>query len=153
MSSKPKKQPQDAWTEIGQNCLAGRIRVLSRAVSLIFDEALRHHGFTVPQMNILVSVASMGETRPSRVSEILHMDHTTTSRNLSRMIKNGWLEYVADADGRAKPIRVTSKGKKLMQKALPDWRVAQQKAAEFLGAETAKAVSTRVGQMWATEGN
>lgn len=148
MSTKPKSKSTTAWDEIGQNCLAGRIRVLSRAVSAIFDEAMRHHGFTVPQMNILACVASLGQARPSLVSEILHMDHTTTSRNLDRMIKNGWLEYVPDADGRAKPIRVTAAGKRLMKKALPDWRIAQKKAQEFLGKEAADAVSARVGQMW-----
>ena len=148
MSAKSKNQPLTAWQEMGQNCLAGRIRVLSRAVSAIFDEAMRHHGFTVPQMNIMACVASIGEARPSRVSEILHMDHTTTSRNLERMIKNGWVEYVPDADGRAKPVRVTAAGKRLMKKALPDWRLAQKQAENFLGQETAAAVAGRVGQMW-----
>ena len=146
--AKPSKKSQTAWAEMGQHCLAGRIRVLSRAVSSIFDGAMRHHGFTVPQMNILVTVAAIGEPRPGQVSEILHMDHTTTSRNLDRMINNGWIEPVPDADGRAKPIRVTAKGKRLMQKALPDWRRAQKQAEEFLGKEAAAAVSARVGQMW-----
>ena len=123
--------------------------MLSRAVTAIFDEAMRHHGFTVPQMNILACAASFGQVRPGQVSEILHMDHTTTSRNLERMIKNGWLEYVPDADGRAKPIRVTAAGKRLMTKALPDWRIAQKKAEEFLGKDAANAVGGRVGQMWA----
>ena len=148
MNAKSKNKSQAAWAEIGQNCLAGRVRVLSRAVSAIFDEAMRHHGFTVPQMNILACVASFDEVRPGHVSEILHMDHTTISRNLERMINNGWVEYVSDADGRAKPIRITAKGKKLIQKALPDWRVAQKKAERLLGAETSGAISKRVNQMW-----
>ena len=153
MAANSKKQPRTAWQEMGQNCLAGRIRVLSRAVSAIFDEAMRHHGFTVPQMNIMACVASFTEVRPSRVSEILHMDHTTTSRNMERMIKNGWLEYVTDADGRAKTVRITAAGKRLMKKALPDWRKAQKKAEEFLGQETAAAVTGRVGQLWARGNN
>lgn len=148
MSAKSSNKPPAAWIEIGQNCLAARIRVLSRAVSSIFDEAMRHHGFTVPQMNILACVASLGDARPGLVSEVLQLDHTTTSRNLERMINNGWLEYVPDADGRAKPIRVTPKGKRLLQKALPDWRAAQKQAEEFLGDDAANAVMTRVGQMW-----
>ena len=149
MAGKSTTQTSNAWDEIGKNCLAGRIRVLSRAVTSIFDQAMRHHGFTVPQMNILACVASIGQARPSLVSEVLHMDHTTTSRNLDRMIKNGWLEYVPDADGRAKPIQVTAAGKRLMKKALPDWRRAQKEAQEFLGTEVAEAVAGRAGQLWA----
>ena len=67
--AKPSKKSQTAWAEMGQHCLAGRIRVLSRAVSSIFDGAMRHHGFTVPQMNILVTVAAIGEPRPGERQE------------------------------------------------------------------------------------
>ena len=144
------KNELSPWAEIGQQCLAVRMRVLSRAVTAIYDEIVRQHGVTVPQVNLLACTASFGETRPGRISEALHMDHTTTSRNVERLVKAGWLEYVPDHDGRARPFRVSRRGQRLLKKILPDWRIAQRKAHQFLGDSAAGAVHHRVAQLWAS---
>ncbi len=44
---------------IAANCLAVRVRLLSRTITGIYDEALRPLGVTVGQLNILVTVAML----------------------------------------------------------------------------------------------
>jgi DNA-binding MarR family transcriptional regulator len=48
---------------------------------------------------------------------------------------HGWLEVVPDEDARAQPFRLTAKGKRLIEKAVPAWEQAQRQAAELLGDE------------------
>ena len=68
---------------------------------------------------ILVVTARFGLARPADVCQRLQLDASTLSRNVERMKAKGWLEVVADADGRAQPFRLTSKGRKLLERAKP----------------------------------
>ena len=49
---------------IAADCLAARVRLLSRTITGIYDEALRPLGVTVGQLNILVTVAKLGPVAP-----------------------------------------------------------------------------------------
>lgn len=118
---------------IAGECIAVRMRMLNRAVTNIYDEALRPLGVKVSQMNILVAAATLGTVRPAEISEKLHLDVSTLSRNLERLKARGWLQVIPDDDGRAQPFRVTSQGKKLLEKAAPAWKHAQEQAKEILG--------------------
>src|SRR5256885_423004 len=119
--------------KIAGECVAVRVRMLSRIVTNIYDEALRPLDLKVSQMNILVAAAKMGTARPSEVCEYLHLDVSTLSRNVERMKARGWLEVVPDEDGRSQPFQLTSQGKKLLEKAVPAWNEAQQLVTRVLG--------------------
>jgi DNA-binding MarR family transcriptional regulator len=102
-------------------------------VTNIYDDALRPLGVKVSQMNILVAAGRMGTARPAAVCERLHLDVSTLSRNVERMKARGWLEVIPDDDGRAQPFRLTNEGRKLLEKAAPAWKKAQQQAKSLLG--------------------
>lgn len=118
---------------IAGECIAVRMRMLNRVITSIYDDALRPLGFKVSQMNILVAAGKMGTARPAEVCERLHLDVSTLSRNVERMKARGWLEVIPDEDGRAQPFRLTNDGAKLLQKAAPAWKKAQQQATALLG--------------------
>ena len=118
---------------VAGECLAARVRILNRAITRLYDEALRPLGVKVSQTNILVATAKLGVARPGRLCEILHMDASTLSRNAERMVAQGWLEVIPDADARAQPLRVTAAGLKLLEQALPAWEHAQGQARAMLG--------------------
>jgi DNA-binding MarR family transcriptional regulator len=118
---------------VAGECLAVRVRILNRAITSLYDEAMRPLGMKVSQMNILVVTAKLGVARPGRICEILHMDTSTLSRNAERMVAQGWLEVVPDADARAQPLRVTSAGMTLLKRSLPAWEQAQAQARVILG--------------------
>jgi len=120
--------------KIASECVAGRLRMLNRAVTNIYDDALRPLDLKVSQMTILVAAAKLGTARPGEVCEHLHLDVSTLSRNVERMKARGWLEVVPDAnDGRSQPFRLTPQGRKLLEKAIPAWSEAQEQVAQFLG--------------------
>jgi DNA-binding MarR family transcriptional regulator len=118
---------------IAKTCLAVRLRSLNRVVTNFYDDALRPLGLKVSQLNILVVAAKLGLARPAQVCDILQLDTSTLSRNVERMKANGWLEIVPEEDARAQPFRLTTQGKRLIEKAVPAWEVAQRQAAELLG--------------------
>ncbi len=125
------------WDEtidrIAGECIAVRLRLLNRVITNLYDEALRAQGLKISQMNILVATAKMGTARPAEICERLQLDVSTLSRNVERMKSRGWLEVVPDSDGRAQPFRITAQGRKLLEKTLPAWEKAQQKAKALLG--------------------
>src|SRR6058998_3884207 len=119
--------------KIAEECIAVRLRTLNRVITNIYDHALRPLDLKVSQMNIIVAAASMGTARPLEVCEYLQLDVSTLSRNVERMKARGWLEVVPDEDGRSQPFRLTPQGRKLLEKAVPAWREAQQQVKKILG--------------------
>ena len=124
---------QDMIDTIAGECIAVRLRMLNRVTTNIYDHALRPLDLKVSQMNILAAAATMGTARPLDVCEYLQLDVSTLSRNVDRMKARGWLEVVADKDGRAQPFRLTPQGRKLLEKAVPAWTEAQQQVKKVLG--------------------
>jgi DNA-binding MarR family transcriptional regulator len=131
------KTPEDI---IFEQCLAGRLRILNRVVTNMYDEALRPLGVKTSQLNILVAAGKLGVARPADICERLQLDTSTLSRNVERMRAKGWLEVVGDVDGRAQPFRLTTKGHKLVEKAKPRWEKAQKKVRKLLGNETVQTI-------------
>lgn len=119
--------------KVASECVAVRLRMLNRVVTNIYDDALRSLDLKVSQMNILVAAAKMGTARPVEVCEHLQLDVSTLSRNVERMKARGWLEVVPDPDGRSQPFRLTPRGRKLLEKAIPAWSEAQQQVKKLLG--------------------
>jgi len=121
--------------QVASECVAGRLRMLNRVITNIYDDAFRPLDLKVSQMSILVATAKLGTARPSELCEHLHLDVSTLSRNVERMRARGWLEVVPDDDGRSQPFRLTPRGRKLLEKALPAWSKSQQQVKKVFGAE------------------
>jgi DNA-binding MarR family transcriptional regulator len=119
--------------DIARQCVAVRLRILTRAVTRIYNNALRPHGLNVSQMNILVAVACMKEAKQQDVCRALHMDKSTLSRDIERMRARAWLQTSAGHDGRTSLLSLTARGRQLLEKATPAWQKAQREAIALLG--------------------
>ncbi len=92
MPKKTTRSIDQAVDLIAGECLAVRTRLLNRTITGIYDEALRPHGVTVGQLNILVFVAKRGPLLAGDVARRLNMEKSTVSRNVRLMRENGWLD-------------------------------------------------------------
>jgi DNA-binding MarR family transcriptional regulator len=119
--------------QLAEECFAMRVRMLDRAITNLYDAALRPLDLKVTQLDILLMVGKLGVARPSQVCEILRMDASTLSRNAERMVARGWLEVVPSADARVQPLRLTRRGHKIIERAFPGWQQAQAQVREMLG--------------------
>jgi DNA-binding MarR family transcriptional regulator len=124
---------------IAAECLAVRVRALNRAVTALYDDALRPHGLRVGQLNLLVAVARMGTARPGDLCRVLCMEKSTLSRDVEVMRRNGWLE-ADETDGRSRPLRITPVGRALVERVAPAWRQAQAQTRKLIGDDGAESV-------------
>ena len=67
-------------------------------------------------------------------------------RSLDIRLKRVW-EANPDEDGRAQPFRLTGDGRKLLEKAAPAWKKAQQQAKDLLGDGIINQLSLAVGRL------
>jgi DNA-binding MarR family transcriptional regulator len=143
-----KKGRPSAAEIIAGECLAVRVRTLNRAVTALYDEALRPHGLRVGQLNLLVAIARMGTPRPGELCRLLRMDKSTLSRDVQVLGRNGWLEVDDSGGGRARPLRLTAAGGALLEAVMPAWRQAQERAGDLIGGEASVALRQIVDRLW-----
>lgn len=129
-----------------------RIRTISRAVSRIYDEALRPHGIKGTQLSILAIVSILGQAEPSEICRMLHLEASTLSRNMGRMRAKGWLKVSPRRDRRAHRLKLTPKGNRLLMEAFPAWREAQEKVTSLLGKRNAGAIGRMAETLWRKTG-
>ena len=118
---------------IVEECVAVRLRLLTRAVTKIYNQALRAYGLTTSQMNILVAASYLGQSKQQDICKALHLDKSTLSRDLARMRERGWIAETPGDDGRSSFLQVTAIGGKLLEEAIPAWRNAQEQVTALLG--------------------
>lgn len=143
MTDKTKKFAAEA---VG-DCVVTRLRLATRVITKVYDDALRPFGLTVSQLSLLIVAADRGVIRQSEVSALLQFDDSTLSRNLNRMRTNGWLEELVEADARVHTHRLTESGKAVLERAIPAWRIAQRRAKELLGDAGVKALHRFANEM------
>ena len=134
---------------IASECLAVRVRLLTRTIPGIYDEALRPLGLTTGQLNILVVVAKRGPVAPGEVARKLNMEKSTVSRNIERMQRNGWLRVSPGDSGRTQTLALSPEGRRLLTRSLPLWKGAQARAAALLGQRGAKSIHSVGNAVWA----
>lgn len=132
---------------IAGRCIAGRLRLVNRVVTGLYDDAFRPLGIKASQFNILVVAGKLGLARPSDVCAILRLDTSTLSRNVERMRAQGWLEVVPSEDARLQPFRLTTQGKRLLEQAAPAWKKAQQQAETLLGDDGVALLTRLAGEL------
>jgi DNA-binding MarR family transcriptional regulator len=125
---------------VERECIVFRVRMLSRIITGIYDDALSGIGMKVSQFSVLVAVSNREKARPAELAKILQMDESTLSRNVERMCARGWLRLEPDGDGRSHLIAATDKGIALIRKAYPSWQKAQTEVARRLGEENVAAL-------------
>lgn len=129
---------RSAAQRIAAECLAMRVRRLSRSVTRIYEEALRPVGVGTAQLNMLVAITLAGPVRPSELARALDLEKSTVTRDLERMLARGWLRAMPEQRGYR--VEALPAGRALLERALPAWTRAQARATRQVGAALASAV-------------
>jgi DNA-binding MarR family transcriptional regulator len=133
----------DVLDDIVQNCLLTRTRQIARVVTALYDQELRPHGLNSKQFSLLVMILQRGPLSRSELGRENHQDRSTLTRNLQPLISQGWVaEGTAAEGGRARPLSVTAKGRRLLSTAAPAWQAAQAKGRELLGTTGVRAIKS-----------
>ena len=128
--------------EIVEDCLAVRVRLISRAVTAIYDRALERHGLTIAQVNLMAALGAIGPCAPTALADVLQLERSTVSRNLNLLLRHGWIAATSsDAKG-VREVALTRPGRKKIESVMSDWRRAQEQASRLIGAAGVEAVRT-----------
>src|SRR5437762_12096856 len=83
-------------------CVCTTLRMVTRAVTQLYDDVLRPSGLRVTQFSILAAIAGIGEANLKRLEEALAIDQTTLTRSLNLLERDGVIERASHPDGRIK---------------------------------------------------
>ena len=134
--------------EIACDCLAARVRVIGRTVTAIYEEALRPHGLTIAQVNLLAALGTAGPCAPTRLAEVVQIERSTMTRNLAALLKSRWVRATAhDAKG-VREVELTTAGVKKIDSVLTDWRKAQRETVHLIGTPGVQALREVAGRVW-----
>src|SRR5215470_3413176 len=114
-------------------CVCSTLRMVSRAVTQLYDDILRPSGLRVTQFSILATIAHSGEANLRELEAALAIDQTTLTRSLNLLERDRLIERVPNPDGRVKAMRLTQKGRRVLGVARPLWAHAQDKVLRGLG--------------------
>ncbi len=114
-------------------CVCSTLRMVSRAVTQLYDDVLRPSGLRVTQFSILATIARMDAANLRQLEDTLAIDQTTLTRSVNLLERDGMTERVPHPDGRIKAMRLTSRGRRALEVARPLWAQAQGKVLRELG--------------------
>ena len=114
-------------------CLCGSLRRATRALTQVYEEALRPLGLSGTQFTILQVLAQAGDLSQGQLAGMLAMDSTTLTRTLAIMIRQGWVAERRGKDRRERRLRLSTTGSDTLQQALPIWEALQSRLRKKLG--------------------
>jgi DNA-binding MarR family transcriptional regulator len=114
-------------------CTCFSLRKATRAVTQLYDEALRPTGLRSTQFSLLTLLEAAGPLPMTRLADEAVMDRTTLSRNLEVLEREGLVRIRPGADARVREVELTRAGSARLEDALPRWEQAQRAIARSLG--------------------
>jgi DNA-binding MarR family transcriptional regulator len=114
-------------------CMCASFRRASRALTHLYDAALRPVGLRSTQFTILQVLSRAGEVSQGRLGQILAMDSTTLTRTLRIMVRQKWIAERRGDDRRERLLRLDKPGRDQFHRALPAWEKAQAQLKRQVG--------------------
>jgi len=114
-------------------CMCANLRRTSRALTQLYEQALRPLGLRATQLTILQVLSRSGEVSQGQLGEMLAMDSTSLTRTLGIMRRQGWVAERRGDDRRERWLRLTKPGEGQLARALPAWEKVQSRLHRQLG--------------------
>ena len=112
-----------------------------------YDLFLAPCGISIGQFGMLATLTAMEGESISRLAEVLQMERTTLTRNLTPLQKLGYVVIEQGPDKRARSLSLTRAGKRALAAAKPRWHAAQLSLEEQLGKEEVKLLNAKLDDM------
>lgn len=127
---------RDIAGSAASDCLATRVRQLSRIITRVYDDAMRPLGITASQYTLLAQLAARDGITAVDIGRDLDIEKSTLSRNLKRLLALGHIVMDPPAGRRGRGLHLTPKGQTVLREAYPIWSLAQRQTIAIMGSET-----------------
>lgn len=127
------------WTESQpQFCISGRIMKCSRIITRVFRKHIQPYGATTSQMSILFNISKRQPILQSELTEVLQLERSTISRDLTRLIQKGFIEKTVE--GGKTILNMRKQGFAYLEGIIPAWDRAMKEIREKLGEDGEEAL-------------
>ncbi len=115
-------------------CVCSALRQVTRAVTQLYDDALRPSGLRAMQFFLLMNIRGRGSATISDLVEPLMIDQTTLTRSLRLLEREGWVRQAKRSDKRLRAFELTARGDQVLRKAEPLWASVQSEVLQSVDA-------------------
>jgi DNA-binding MarR family transcriptional regulator len=135
----------DAMRMSAPACAFNNVRVLSRSIEKIYDDAFRPIGLSASQVALLWTVLMVQPVAVKVIARVAKADQTTVSRTVARAQELGLLNIKRDGhDQRKKIIGLSPLGSAKLAKAFPLWKKAQKSIGSMFNPGTLQQLTLSV---------
>ncbi|HVN34164.1 MAG TPA: MarR family winged helix-turn-helix transcriptional regulator [Casimicrobiaceae bacterium] len=127
-------------------CACTRVRRAARSLTDLYDEVLRPVDLKVTQFSVLRTIDRMGLVNISGLAAEMALDRSTLGRNLGVLERRGLVDLSEGEDQRERTVSLTSRARRLLDKALPLWEQAQERVNGLLGKQGVAALFMLLGK-------
>jgi len=135
---------ETAYATRGSECAYANLRLVTRVVSTLYDEALRPCGLRASQLALMWAVLALEPVELGRLGTVTLTDQTTLSRTISTLRRAGLVALRSGEDRRVKTVRLTTAGRSRFRAAMPLWEEAQRQASALFPPEEVRSLARRV---------
>ncbi len=114
-------------------CTCGELRKAARAVTMLYDNAVKSSGLQSTQFSLLHVISKGDSIRISELAAKMGADRTTLTRNLAILERDGLIKVSEGTDHRTRNITATQKGRSAVARAIPLWNEVQHKVKQKMG--------------------
>lgn len=119
--------------EITQQCTCSNLRKATRALTLMYDQALRPSGLRTTQSLLLAQIQVSAPITKKPLARKMLMHRTALARNLKLLEQKGLIKIEPGHDRRERIVGLTIRGQESLKRAYPFWQHAQCKVANHCG--------------------
>jgi len=116
-------------------CMCASLRRAARALTQLYEQALRPLGLRATQFTVLQALEQAGEVSQGELGQMLVMDSTSLTRTLEIMRRRGWIVKRPGKDQRERRLSLSPAGRERLRSATPAWEKAQARLRQQLGNE------------------
>ena len=118
-------------------CYCTNMRRSTNMISAFYDSALKEVHLTVAQYYLLINLSRLESANITHWAEHVGLDRSTMVRNIKPLLER---ELIESTEGHGKTFTLSSKGKSLLEQAIPMWQNAQTQIEEVLGEDDIDAI-------------
>lgn len=115
------------------SCYCINSRRLSNLITNKYDKHLQEINLTVNQYSLLVNINQLEICSVSDLAVYVGLERTTLVRTLKPLFDKKLIEDISETNQRNRQIKITQKGKEVLEKGKPLWKQAQKEIEDKIG--------------------
>jgi DNA-binding MarR family transcriptional regulator len=145
-----KAEQRELYLKGTRYCVSFNVKRTARAITNLYESALRPAGLRSTGFTILVAVAKFEPIAVGALAKMLVLDSTTMTRNLRLLQKGDLLSISARASRRQRFVTLLPKGRKVLRNCVPLWRQVQKRLVDKIGPDCWRALQDALEKLSVT---